>query len=192
MHTCSHTPYIYTHITQTRAHHTWVPMNTHICTHVYTHHTHTCKNMHTHIYTYTQHTTHRQIHITHMHTYAHTCTRITHTHNVLAYFATQQQQITSVFEWQIVVLYTEENRHPERYWLLTFPEALYPLSTLLCWLFFRESLASRLSQFPFCTSTCSWDDRSAPLQLVIGWDGISWTFCPGWPRTTILLVLLPK
>jgi hypothetical protein len=35
-------------------------------------------------------------------------------------------------------------------------------------------------------SFSSWDDRCIPSRPIIGWDGVSWTFCWGWPGTTIL------
>jgi hypothetical protein len=37
-------------------------------------------------------------------------------------------------------------------------------------------------------SHCSWNDRQSPLYLAIGWDRVSWTICPGWPWTVILLI----
>jgi hypothetical protein len=40
----------------------------------------------------------------------------------------------------------------------------------------------------FYASWHSWDDRLLPLYPVIGWDGISWALCLGWPQTTILLI----
>jgi hypothetical protein len=36
---------------------------------------------------------------------------------------------------------------------------------------------------------CSWDDRhTPPSPAFIGWDGISQTFCLGWPQTVFLLI----
>jgi hypothetical protein len=29
-----------------------------------------------------------------------------------------------------------------------------------------------------CASLWSWNDKCASLGIAIGWDGISWTFCP--------------
>jgi hypothetical protein len=34
---------------------------------------------------------------------------------------------------------------------------------------------------------CSWDDKEVPQHSAISWDRISWTFCWGWPQTTILI-----
>jgi hypothetical protein len=32
---------------------------------------------------------------------------------------------------------------------------------------------------PIYASCSSWDDRCMSLHKAIGWDGVSWTFCPG-------------
>jgi hypothetical protein len=34
---------------------------------------------------------------------------------------------------------------------------------------------------PICASLCRQNDRHMSLHPVIGWDGVSQTFCPGWP-----------
>jgi hypothetical protein len=34
----------------------------------------------------------------------------------------------------------------------------------------------------------SWDDRCTPQYPATVWDGVSWTFCLGWPRTMIILI----
>jgi hypothetical protein len=41
---------------------------------------------------------------------------------------------------------------------------------------------------PIFASLCNWDDRCVPPCLVIGWDGVLWTFCLGWLQTKILLI----
>jgi hypothetical protein len=40
---------------------------------------------------------------------------------------------------------------------------------------------------PICDSLYSWDDRRVLLHSAIDWDGVSWTFCLGWPQTSVLL-----
>jgi hypothetical protein len=40
----------------------------------------------------------------------------------------------------------------------------------------------------FVGSWLSWEGRCIPLYLAIGWDGVLWTFCPGWPQTGILQI----
>jgi hypothetical protein len=41
---------------------------------------------------------------------------------------------------------------------------------------------------PICASLCSSDDKCIPPHPTIGWDGIPWTFCLGWPQDAILLM----
>jgi hypothetical protein len=42
----------------------------------------------------------------------------------------------------------------------------------------------------YYASQISWDDRHATPLLAIGWDGVLWTFCPGWPLTMILPIFV--
>jgi hypothetical protein len=41
---------------------------------------------------------------------------------------------------------------------------------------------------PIFVSLCMWDDRDMPLHLSSLWDGVSQTFCLGWPQTAIHLI----
>jgi hypothetical protein len=39
-----------------------------------------------------------------------------------------------------------------------------------------------------CASLCSWGWQAYATVPSHGWDGVSWTFCLGWPQTIILLI----
>jgi hypothetical protein len=56
------------------------------------------------------------------------------------------------------------------------------LQPVLLWLFWRQSLAFCLDHDP--SSHCSWDDRYTLLcTAFFCWDGVSRTFCSGYPQT---------
>jgi hypothetical protein len=59
------------------------------------------------------------------------------------------------------------------------PLVLFALFTFYAW-------AGLDHDPPICASLCSWDDRHIPLHPATGWDGVSWTFCPGCPEATII------
>jgi hypothetical protein len=46
----------------------------------------------------------------------------------------------------------------------------------------QPGLRSSYLCFPY-----SWDGRYIPPCPVTGWDGVSQTFCPGWPQTSVFL-----
>jgi hypothetical protein len=45
-------------------------------------------------------------------------------------------------------------------------------------------------QSSYSCVACSWmKDAYHHAQLFIDWDGVSWSFCLGWPQTMILLII---
>jgi hypothetical protein len=52
----------------------------------------------------------------------------------------------------------------------------------------RVFMSRRAPWSSYLCFLCSWGDQGAPLWSAIGWDGVSRTFCPGWPRIVILLI----
>jgi hypothetical protein len=62
------------------------------------------------------------------------------------------------------------------------PPVLFALFCLFVWnsLVFMRDPPIYASHIAGITGACHW------VQLLIGWDGVLWSFCPGWSWTTML------
>jgi hypothetical protein len=69
----------------------------------------------------------------------------------------------------------EDTTMPSIFLLRWGPRNFFPLANLDC-------------DPPDPSLQCTWDGQHIPLFPDIDWDGVSWTFCPGWPPTLTLLI----